>query len=347
MEQIVWKSLENYSKYQISNAGQVKNINTKKLIKGTISQGYLRVRLYPDDNDKPKNFRVHRIVAELFCDNENNYTIVNHVDCNKLNNHADNLEWVTTRQNTRHATQNGKMSVNNQRKVRRICSKTKKVKEYDSITEAYQNNMDKIKYDNYIISVCNGTQKTTGGYKWEYVNEILSEQEPEDGKIIQGFSNYMITNDGKIYSKSSKRFLNPSVNNAGYLIIDLHGDQYDENKDHTTYTRKRASKRKKFRVHRLVTEYFLPERDPECLEVNHKNKDREDNRVENLEWVTSQQNLEHAHCKKIRQLDEDGNVLRLYNSLVEASKLTGIKTKTISSGLRRGKKAKGYIWEYV
>lgn len=46
---------------------------------------------------------VHRLVAQAFCPNPNNYTIVDHIDSNKLNNHADNLQWVTAEINTRKA----------------------------------------------------------------------------------------------------------------------------------------------------------------------------------------------------------------------------------------------------
>ena len=50
---------------------------------------------------------VHRIVAKLFCENPNNYNVVNHIDGNRLNNDYTNLEWCTTSQNSKHAVMLG------------------------------------------------------------------------------------------------------------------------------------------------------------------------------------------------------------------------------------------------
>ena len=63
--------------------------------------GYLIV------NYKGKTHKVHRLVAECFVENPNNYEQVNHKDGNKKNNLADNLEWCTQQQNTQHAYDNG------------------------------------------------------------------------------------------------------------------------------------------------------------------------------------------------------------------------------------------------
>lgn len=345
---MLWKQLDNYSRYEISDTGLVKNLRTNRLLKGSISQDYKIVTLYPDKGKK-KPLRVHRVIAQIFCPNPENYKIVNHIDGDKLNNHAVNLEWTTSRKNTQHATKIGKMVITNYRRIRRICPKTKEFKDYESITEAFKDNKDVLKYDTYIINACAGKQKTSGNFIWEYIDKHEKHDIPEKGKVIKGFTKYLVTSDGKIYSKSCKRYLKPYKNRAGYLIIDLHGDNYDKNKDHDSYTRKRISKRKKFRVHRLVAKYFIHNENPELyVEINHKNKDRTDNRVENLEWVTGKQNLQHAHNKKIEQYSKDGTLICVYNSMKEAGKNTGINHKNISSCVRKGWKhtAGGFKWKY-
>ena len=67
--------------------------------------GYYDVTLWKDGKGHTK--RVHRLVAEAFLPNPENYPVVNHKDGNKLNNNIDNLEWTTVQMNTIHSYANG------------------------------------------------------------------------------------------------------------------------------------------------------------------------------------------------------------------------------------------------
>jgi hypothetical protein len=168
----------------------------------------------------------------------------------------------------------------------------------------------------------------------------------EEFKVIKGYTNYSISSKGRVFNNKRKSFKNPSLNQAGYLIVDLYADEYKDDIDTSLYTRKRQAKRKKFRVHRLVAEYFIENPDTQNkVEVNHKNKNRTDNRVENLEWVSSAENLQHAHCKAIYQYNLEGDLLNEYKSINEASEYTGLDKKTISKYLEKGGN-KNYIWSY-
>lgn len=92
--------------YQVSSDGKVFSIRTNKHLKPQISgRGYLDVTFHCN-GIKIVN-RVHRIVAELFIPNPNNYHDVNHKDGNKFNNQASNLEWCSRTQNLQHAYDTG------------------------------------------------------------------------------------------------------------------------------------------------------------------------------------------------------------------------------------------------
>ncbi len=118
----LWKDIENFSKYQVSNLGRIKSkgrytkvgiknqdkcYRKEHIVDGFINKkGYKQVTLY-DDNGKPKTMRVHKLVALAFIKNNNNLPQINHKDGNKLNNYVDNLEWISNYDNIQHSIKNG------------------------------------------------------------------------------------------------------------------------------------------------------------------------------------------------------------------------------------------------
>ena len=102
MKNVVWRDVKGYEGiYQISNYGEVIRLmsydsrghlrNSKILKQSKNKYGYLQLGLHKDG--KEKKYLVHRLVAENFIDNPNNYPEINHKDENKQNNSASNLEW--------------------------------------------------------------------------------------------------------------------------------------------------------------------------------------------------------------------------------------------------------------
>ena len=106
----IWKNIVGYEgKYQISNLGRVKSLKDRygyreRILKpSTNKRGYKKVVLVKV-GEKRKTFLVHRLVAEAFIPNPNNYSEVNHKDENPSNNNVDNLEWCTRKYNINYGT---------------------------------------------------------------------------------------------------------------------------------------------------------------------------------------------------------------------------------------------------
>ena len=101
----LWRYIDGYDQmYEISSFGRVKSYkrNQPKMLTPMQDRyGYLVIRLCK--NSIEKKFKLHRLVAQYFVENPNNYNEVNHKDGNKANNSFENLEWVTRSQNLKHA----------------------------------------------------------------------------------------------------------------------------------------------------------------------------------------------------------------------------------------------------
>lgn len=169
----IWRDVVGYEgDYQVSNKGRVKSFKKKKetILKpskgerGYHSHGLIR-------NRKSKSLRAHRLVAMAFIPNPENKKCINHIDCNKINNNVDNLEWVTHKENMVHAYKNGLYkNANRRRKVIQFDNENNIIKEFISIKEASL----KTKANKTSISLCcSGIQYTAGGFVWKYKDKYI------------------------------------------------------------------------------------------------------------------------------------------------------------------------------
>ena len=160
-------------------------------------------------------------------------------------------------------------------------------------------------------------------------------------KPIKGYEGvYEISNQGRVYSVRTGKFLKPKPNTRGYLQVDLCV---------------KGSHKMAF-VHRLVADAFLdnPHNYPQ---VNHKDENILNNHADNLEWCTPLHNLLYGtrveriiqhHKKAVEQLDMSGNVVRLFESLADAEKLCGYNHANISNCCNgKLKSAYGFRWRFV
>lgn len=167
------------NQYEVSNKGNVRNIYTKQVLKPQMHRkGYCVVRL--SLKDKKKSAKVHRLVAIAFIDNPKKLPQVNHIDGNKLNNTVANLEWCTNYDNMQHAILHNLTNhvENAGRKNTPVCKIDLEtnaiIKTYSSIAEAAKENS--ICNPN-ILKVCKHQRQSAGGYKWEYLKEVMPNEQ--------------------------------------------------------------------------------------------------------------------------------------------------------------------------
>lgn len=96
-----YEEVVNHPGYYINKTGSLYNSKSKRFVSATIKNGYMRY------NVDWKRRLVHEVLADQYIPNPNHYETVDHIDCNKLNNSIDNLEWVTREENKRRAYDNG------------------------------------------------------------------------------------------------------------------------------------------------------------------------------------------------------------------------------------------------
>lgn len=165
-------------------------------------------------------------------------------------------------------------------------------------------------------------------------------------KDIKGYEGlYQISDEGKVRRITAKGDTKPLKGKEGlYYTVSL-----CKNGNKKTYA-----------IHRLVAEYFL-DRPEGTTEVNHKDGDKHNNNVSNLEWVTQAENQRHASNvikrhpfgkapRKVRCLDSDGNFVKEYESVSEASRAIGTSYSRVGITMAcKGEyqTAYGYRWEYV
>lgn len=167
----IYKLIEEYPNYEVSNLGNVKSLNYRGSGKERLlipsnknirdHNDYKQVFLFNENGGK--KFSVHRLVALAFIPNPNGYTDVNHKDENPSNNRVENLEWCSHLYNLNYGTIKNKMRQSHKRKVVQLSKDGEVIRVFDSIKEA-----EEILKISNISGCCRGKYKTAGGYKWEY-----------------------------------------------------------------------------------------------------------------------------------------------------------------------------------
>ena len=178
----IWKAIDGTDgMIEVSTEGRVRSLlrPSKTILKlQSDAKGYMRVRV--TIKRKKMTFKVHREVAKAFIPNPDGKQQVNHIDGNKHNNAADNLEWVTNRENAHHAIKTGLFDAvadaakrsNDLRKraVRATESSTGITAVFESVSEA-----ERFFGSRHIVSVLKGRRKHARGWTFEYCEAAAGE----------------------------------------------------------------------------------------------------------------------------------------------------------------------------
>ena len=159
-------------------------------------------------------------------------------------------------------------------------------------------------------------------------------------KDIDGYEGtYQISNKGRVKSlcKGSERILKPKIDRYGYMFVCLCHDNV----------------MKYFKLHRLVAQAFIPNLDNKP-QVNHKDENKLNNCVENLEWIRHIDNCNYGTrnerlSRKILQYSKSGEFIREWQSATEVDRLLKINQSNITQCCRGNPNhttAGGFIWKY-
>lgn len=291
----IWKELEEYSNYKFSNTGKVWSKHYKKFLSVKPRQdGYIVLSLR--NNEGKRKFPLaHRLIALAFIPNPENKPTVNHKNHNRADNRVENLEWATiTEQNIHLRKPSTEVTrLRGSRAVWRCSLDGEKLEYYKTIRDAAKWLLDNKGVEGgwkNISAVCLNKRKTSHGFKWIYdtsqenifENEIWKDIPKE---FLKGNIGYKISDQGRIKKSENNGIFKGTIHDAGYKVVTIG-----------------SGKGRTHLIHRLVAKVFLPNYYGKPF-VNHKDHDKTNCKLYNLEWVTPQENVIAAvkHYSKLKK----------------------------------------------
>ena len=254
--------------------------------------------------------------------------MVDHINRNRADNRLINLRKVDATGNA-----NNKKKVKQTRQsILQYALDGKLIKEWNDYDEII-NGDNKFRTRSMITNCCIGKREEAYGFIWRYKDHVCDDSGYFEIKYKYKLSNYKINKEGVIINKYSKKF-RPFINGGYYhaTLVSDNGKSYN------------------LKIHRLVAYTFISK--PKNKDkVNHIDKNRKNNNVNNLEWCTIGENNTHSTGKSVTKIDiTTGEIIETYTSISEASRSLG--KKHVGNGIRyvcNGQRDNycGYKWKFV
>jgi len=373
--------IEQYKdRYKVSNLGKIWSNNKKGYLKSSFTNKNEIIFVNKNGSKNTEQFRVDMIIATSFL-GKSEGLYLEHIDDDRKNNKVTNLRWINIEEylknkygcDWRKIKERDNYYISTSGIVWSSYSKElikqQIISGYYSVNIGYPEQLFKHVHrlvgiafieneNNYpVINHKDGNKFNNNLSNLEWVtylennihainvlkskpikNHINPKTDIPNGKEIDSLPNYLITKEGQVYSKISKRFLKNQINDNGYYRVYISNNY--------------------FYIHKLVALAYLPIPNKYQNQVNHKNLNRLDNRVENLEWMSSSENIKHSlennpdqykHLqKKVVCLNKDTNeIIKIYDGIKEASRKTGVNSGSIVKVCKGIRITAGYYkWKY-
>lgn len=298
----LWTSLSNigFSNYEISTFGRICNAKNGNIMKQRNDNGYMKISLY-DDNGKHHTKRISTLVMAGFVGPKPSSDIS--IDSVTTNNNIANLRYANIQQQ-------------NENKGIEKPKKGKAVIQYD-LNGNLIKNWDKMRDASFALNInehnisdaCRGIYQTAGGFIWRYYVETYLD-EGWKSLTLPGFNTIFVSSYGRI--RTSKGNVTYGSERGGYLVVHL----------------TKANKSVHLLVHRAVLQAFIG---PSDLQVNHKDGNKKNNRLYNLEYVTVSENIKHVvqigniKTRRVYQFNLNGQFIAEYPSINEAARQNSIQ----------------------
>ena len=378
--------VKQYKKYPFlyaSKNGDIYSMSSKKFLtvlkktknkKNKIRFGVNHIKdfFFPDKHKEKRNhitLSVDRIVASVYIDNPLNYPFIKHKDGDITNNHSNNLKWSwvsdkyypenipTFKLEWKSISFCDSYKISERGDILSVDTTDpyflKPIKRKSGCPNFYLGKIDNHYYLDFLVA----TTFISNPNNYEYLTHINGNiidnhylnlkwtPEPEElndeqiWKNIPFIKNYKCSNMGQIRSFKNyiPKILKPLLDKEGYETITLSDNNNNIN----------------LLVHRIVALTFLenPLKLPEVDHINHK---RNDNRVENLRWVTRKENVKNMkkiiskRARRIAKLDDKGNTISVYNSASEAALDMNVSCSSMTACARgENKYCKGFKFIYL